>query len=422
MNKLLSGQHSLKKRIVWAACLFSIFISLVFSFINFLFAYAIEDTFFEQLLQEEAQYIQENWQKIQSENEPRKSFMQLYDGVEYFPDDLLSAYNEQPLQHEYSGNEGRHYHLLYIESPQKVLVAEVSNYLIVRPIRSNILTALVLLSILMLLLALLISYLMAKRATAPLTQLAQLLTETSPENLPTDFSQHFPRNEIGLLANKLEEAMSRIKQFIHREQHFTRDTSHELRTPVTIIKNAIELLEQRTLKDEEKVFIERISLANNQMEQTITTLLSLARENTSSIKMNEVAVLPVIERAIIDQSGLLKNKDVELELNVSPKVKLQCSSTVLQILLNNLLSNAFQYTEHGYIYISFENKILSVGDTSGGLDGEIQGNVMDAMVKSKQSQGFGLGLSLVKRLCETYQFTLTLSSTDKGVTVSIFFP
>ncbi len=422
MINIFSRQHSLKKTIVWGACIFSIFISLIFSLLNFLFVYAVEDQFFEQLLQEETQYIQDNWQKKARAIEPQNSFMQLYDGVENFPQDLSSAYKQHPLQSEYSGDEGRHYHLSYIDSSDKILVAEVSHYLVVRPIRANILTVLVLLSILMISLALLISYLMAKRATMPLTELADLLINTSPENLPTNFSQNFPNNEIGLLANKLEEVMLRIKNFIHREQHFTRDTSHELRTPVTIIKNAIELLEQKKPNVEEKVFIERIALANNQMEQTITTLLSLARENENTASTNEVLLLPSIERTIIDQSIFLKNKDIELELNVSPEANVQCSSTVLQILLNNLLSNAFQYTDHGYIYISFENKVLSVGDTSGGIDEEIKGNVMDTLVRSKQSQGFGIGLSLVKRLCETYQLTLSLSSTNKGVTVSIYFP
>lgn len=387
----------------------------------------MEDTFFKQLLIEEKNYIRTRLAAAPNNHEstsvvPRQSFMQLYNSVNQLPSDLQAAYKKQPKQNEYKGSEGRHYHLTHLNHYKKILVAEVSNYLTVRTMVTKIFILLSVLSILMISVALIVAYIMATRATAPLTKLAELLSNTSPQNLPIDFSVHYPDNEIGLLATKLEEANTRTTQFIRREQHFTRDTSHELRTPVTIIKNSIELLGGKNLTADEKGLIDRINLANGQMEQTINTLLSLARENTNSQPLKETLVLPSVEQAIIDQSYLLNNKDVEIDINISSSAVVFCLPTVLQILLNNLLSNAFQYTEQGNIFISFADNTLTVKDSGGGIDENIESTVLNNLVKGKKSKGFGIGLSLVKRLCETYQLDLSFTSTSEGVCIDISFP
>lgn len=427
-TNLFSAPRSLKKNIIVGACLFSLFISVVFSSLNFFMVYMMEDNFFKRLLSEEKIYMQAIF--IEAEKKglaeptvvPRQSFMYIYNSVEELPNDLAIAYKKHPKQNEYKGEDGRHYHLTHLKAQKKILSAEVSSYLIVRSAIGDIFIMLFFVSVFMFATALYLGYMLANRATAPLTQLVQLLTNTSPEKLPTNFSKDYPENEIGLLATTLEQAMARISQFIHREQHFTRDTSHELRTPVTIIKNAIELIEQQSLNADEKTLIARIALANNQMEQTIATLLSLAREGKDNNTADASPLLPAIEQAIIDQSYLLNNKSIELDIQVDGLIQVRCKLTVLQILLNNLLSNAFQYTEKGLITIAYKDNTLSLNDSGGGIDKSIHASAMDSLVKGKKSQGFGIGLSLVKRLCETYQLDLTLTSTQEGLCVAIYFP
>lgn len=418
----MMANHSLKKRIIIGFMSFALLIAMVFSLFNFMFLYNVEDTFFDAMIKEEAQYIQAHWLNTGKLVQPKRKFMTAYNAPNALPVDLQRAMEQAPNQREYSGDESRHYHVLYSTKPDYVLVAEVSDYLVVRPLRLNIALVLVATSLIMILFALILGYWIAKRTTKPLSQLATLVADTSPTQLPTNFSKDFPNNEIGLLASTLENSLLRINQFIEREQNFTRDASHELRTPVTIIKNAMELLDQQDCSEKEKLILARVTQANRKMEQTINTLLSLAREEKQPKKFNYIKILPLIERAIIEQATLLEGKNVEVDVSVKMDREVQLSSVVLQILLTNLIANAFQYTEQGIVSISMNGNTLCISDSGKGIDKNIQGNVFDPLVKGENSKGFGIGLSLVKRLCEQYQLTLEIDSSDNGLSVSISFP
>lgn len=415
-------RRSIKTRIVWGFSFFALLTAALFSMYNFFFAYLVEDEFFDRLVKDEAQYLIKNGLTEGTQVLPRLPFISIHPTPQTLPDDIRTQYLANPAYREFAGDQQRHYHLFIPDtSPSFILVAEVSDYLVVRPRRSNILIFLATSTGVMLLISAIFGYWVAIRTTRPLSRLAELVEQTKPSQLPKQFANDFPNDEIGILANSLEQAMLRIQDFIEREQHFTRDASHELRTPIAIIKGSAELLEKRAENQTSTTLIKRISDATIDMEQVITTLLLLAREPQNEKADNPIKLLPIIEQSVIKFSPLLKDKPIKVEVDIKESISVNVSTSVCKIIVDNVISNAFQYTQHGLVLIGYSDKGLFVSDTGTGLEAEIEESLLEPFVKGKNSQGFGIGLSIVKRLCEKYQISLEVQNGKLGVRIDIGF-
>ena len=214
--------------------------------------------------------------------------------------------------------------------------------------------------------------------------------------------------------------MVSIANYIEREQDFTRDASHELRTPVAIIKSSLKLLEGMELGNEQREHLRKIESANERMAQTINTLLAMARQSSSSEASTKV--LAVVETVIVEQSPLLEGKDVEVEVLLADNQELPVSKEHLHILMTNLIGNAFQYTSKGQVEIGYQDDRLYVKDTGSGIDEALIDKVTDTLIKGESSEGFGIGLSLVKRLCEFLAIEMQIDSSQKGTEISLRFP
>jgi len=381
--------------------------------------YIIEDSFIDREIKQEAQYLQQRYDQSSSWPTPRKSYMKLYFSRDTLPEDIKQLYIDEPKRREFSGENGLHYHLLALPKAENTyLVAEVSEMLLVRPIRGGILIFMLISGLILVFFAFLIAWKLGKKTARPLQQLADLVNGVAPENIPDNFAQQFPNNEIGILAQTLESAMKRINQSLLREKCFTRDVSHELRTPVAIIKNAVEVYRNQHIAEVDNPVIDRISQASTQMEQTVTTLLTLAREEHTKVDKKHIKILALIEQAIIDQNHLINNKPILVEVNDNCDVEVYAQAGMLTVLLDNLIANAFQYTQQGKVTVEMQNKTLIVADTGPGIEASISEKITDPAVKGKQSTGYGFGLSIVKRLCEHQGWLLTLSS-EQGTKISV---
>jgi len=415
--------YTLARRIIIQFCIFSVMLSLVFSLYNFLFLYTLEDSFIEKAVNNEANYLKAEYNKTGNWPATRKDSLVIHYSSETFPDSVKRDFALEPKRNEFYGDNGLHYHMKIIsEQPKVYLLSEVSKDLAVRPIRVYIMNFLLISTLIMTLIACFIGYRLSKKLIHPLTKLVDLVHGVSPEDLPKGFAKDFPNNEIGILASNLETSMETINDYVSREMHFTRDASHELRTPIAIIKNASELLADDKLSNEDsKILVQRINRATLQMEQSVNTLLALAREENASSKAKMIKILPFVEKTVIQHAYILNNKPVEVDVDIAMNDQLLTHPGILQILIANLVSNAFQYTTHGTVKISFTDNKLSVFNTSEGIEDNIRESVLEPLVKGENSQGYGLGLSIVKRLCEHHKLVLNIENQGSGICVTVSF-
>lgn len=408
--------HQIRTRILVYFIAISVFISVLFSALSLLFSYYVEDSLFTKLLNTESTHIQQ--QLTQGElPTPKLTFVRYYSSFEQLPRSIQTLLEDEPERIEFPGEGSKHYHLKPLA--QGYLVAEVSEYLIVRSIKGNMAKMQLFLLLLISLVVALMSWSLAKRIGKPIGKLVDILSKVKNNDIPQGFSNDFANDEIGFFAIQLDNAFERTSNFIEREQHFTRDVSHELRTPVAINQGALTLLQQTELTSEQQQLVTRMSNAQEQMEQCIHGLLMLAREE--NVEQDSIMLLPLIEESVVSHHEKIENKDIELLIDV-PNSACECGNKLyLSVIISNLIANAFEHTHQGTISVKYQEHKLSVTDTGEGISPDILSEVHNVGVKGEQSSGFGIGLSLVQRLCEKTNIMVDISSSNEGTKVSLIW-
>jgi signal transduction histidine kinase len=270
--------------------------------------------------------------------------------------------------------------------------------------------------------AFVLSVMVSKRITAPLHQLLEKVKRAEPDNLPTNISESFKDEEILILTRALDRSMHRIKGFLEREKRFTRDASHELRTPVTIIRGAVEILQQcpEYQKGSIRRPLDRIDRAVRDMEEIIETFLWLGRSEAAFDPDQKCDLTEVVRQMAESYGETAAEKGICIELKEDAAPLLSAPPAIPLIVISNLLRNAVHFTPFGKITITLQKDRLTVADTGRGIPSEDLSAVTKPHVKDRGSPGFGLGLDIVKRLCERFGWTLDIKSREGTGTEAIW--
>lgn len=413
-------RRRLRNRLMLAFAGFAIVVASVFGLYVVVFSYAVEDQFFNTLLDREVAAQLLHHADTGQWAEPREPFVTVVADASALPDDIATILRAEPSRREVAGSNGRHYHLRPLlhdaSSPPVWLVAEVSQQLVVRPMRSLLLQVLAWSGILMLVIALSLGFWLARRTSAPLSRLAALVDNTNPARFPAAFADRFPDDETGVLARALEQLIKRIHTFTEREREFSSDASHELRTPLAVIRGACEQLASECgLSVAGRQQLEHARQSSQQLEQTVASLLALSREQQPQDTPRGIALLPVLERVIVEQAPQLEGKSVDVLLRVRANAMVAVASPVLHILLSNLVVNAFAHTVAGEVRMEIVSGRLRISNPGSAL----RDNDFEPYIKGESSAGFGLGLSIVRRLCERHGIDLRIAAEDGLVIASI---
>ncbi|MBW8810989.1 MAG: HAMP domain-containing histidine kinase, partial [Lysobacter sp.] len=164
----------------------------------------------------------------------------------------------------------------------------------------------------------------------------------------------------------------------------------------------------------------------SQLEQTVGTLLSLARESQESVLTGEpVPVLPLLERVILDQAVLLEGKPIDLDIQVPADVRSVLPEPVLHILLSNLIGNAFAHTEAGVVRIWIDHAengdraSFNIVNSGHAVEPDLLTTLHRPFQRREGSAGLGLGLAIVRRLCERYRIGLRIQAQDGDTRVEL---
>lgn len=241
-----------------------------------------------------------------------------------------------------------------------------------------------------------------------------------PERLPKEVD-----HEVVVLSGALAQLVERTQAFVERERNFTRDASHELRSPITVIRLATDvLLSNRSLDERARTSVQRIRRAALDMEELIETLLLLARESGQGLKVETVRVNDVLREEIERGRELLAHKPVQLSLEEHGEILVEASDKVLTVLLGNLIRNACAYTESGSIVVRIEPERVEVADSGIGMSEEQVSRLFEPFQRgaSGTAHGHGVGLTIVKRLCDRFGWRIDIHSrTGEGTRVTVIF-
>lgn len=205
----------------------------------------------------------------------------------------------------------------------------------------------------------------------------------------------FHYSELNDLADIVKSSLSSVQQSLDREQAFLGHASHELRTPISVVRTNSELLaklvEKNASPERQQQALERIQRASLTMTDLTETLLWLNRQDNSTLPATQIELGDLISQLFEDLQYLIVGKRVELSIQVDQQ-RILLPETLCRIVLTNLIRNAFQHTNGGKV------EIVQTG-------GEfLIRNINDGEGNSEQALGFGLGLQLTERLIKQYHW------------------
>jgi len=224
---------------------------------------------------------------------------------------------------------------------------------------------------------------------------------------------------VGDLARAFDATINELHDSLAREKLFTADISHELRTPLMVISSACELLDAVVSDPENKSQINQIAEAGREIRDLVESLMFLARDKsngTSTISQEtlEQAILKVTAR----RAAEIEAKNLTLTLQIDGVPESSFKDIALRAVIDNLLRNAIHYTDQGAIRLTLTSSGFSIEDSGIGIPvGEHQ-KILEPFARGSQArgEGFGLGLSLVKRICASEGWALNIADLSAGGT------
>ena len=279
-----------------------------------------------------------------------------------------------------------------------------------------------------------LTYRLSHRAISPIVQLADYL-----ERFPFEKSSHDSSNqdlqklrtlanaEVDVMIDAIDNFTERLDAYIERERIFTRDASHELRTPIAVFKGSLDLLQRQSERPEEDLrALARMRRTVEDMEGLIQTLLLLARGEELQQPGVRVRLNDLIPDLIDQVAPLATDRGIKLVLVESAELWVQAPDRVVQILLINLLRNGISYTPEGQVQVEIQQKAVTVKDTGIGMTSTELSQAFEPFYRSERgrsnSPGHGLGLSIVRRLVHQFQWKISVqSNVGEGTEVTINF-
>ncbi len=231
--------------------------------------------------------------------------------------------------------------------------------------------------------------LVIRRLTQPMEALAHWADSLSLKDIGKP-APEFGFEELNQIASLQQAAFTRIANVLDKEQDFLRNASHELRTPIAVVKSNAELLTRVLTDKKASTCVERITRAALNMQHMSETLLWLSRDDNQTLDKSEVDISELLRNLVSENQYLLQSKSVDVHMEIE-NIHMWVAATPCGIVLSNLIRNAFQYTAEGKIEISLYKSSVVIKNTN-------QHN--QEVDHTGADYGFGLGLNLVEKIVD----------------------
>ena len=290
---------------------------------------------------------------------------------------------------------------------------------------------------LLVVLASLLGYWLSGRALAPVNRIIESAERVGVRNLSRRLEVPRAKDELRRLTEQVNAMLDRIETSVKRITQFTADASHDLRTPLALIRTNAELALRRPRGDSEyREALARILATSEETSELIEQLLMLARAdaNVAQLKLEPVALRPVLLRVAQKADVLALGKGLTFSGSLPPcTYTLFANEPSLERLFMTVLDNAIKYTPGGgHVALSFRLEdalaIVEVADTGIGISEKDLPHVFERFyradqARSRETHGSGLGLSIAKWIAESHTGSIELHSRPgQGTKVTIRLP
>ncbi|HUJ33087.1 MAG TPA: heavy metal sensor histidine kinase [Candidatus Acidoferrum sp.] len=280
-------------------------------------------------------------------------------------------------------------------------------------------------------------YWLSRRALSPVDEITRAARTIGARDLSRRLAAPRAGDELQRLADTLNEMLARLEAAFQRVTQFTADASHELRTPVSVMRTSAEIsLRKPRTEAEYREALSRILDESEKLSRLIEQLLLLARADagSSALPMTRTDLTAALQSACAEAKVLAEAKRLEFRESVpQAPAWVQGDATSLERLFVILLDNAVKYTPGGgLIEVRLRSDdgfaVADVADTGSGISPEDIPHVFDRFyradrARSRESGGTGLGLAIGRWIAEAHRGELRIASTTpNGSTFEVRIP
>lgn len=295
-------------------------------------------------------------------------------------------------------------------------------------------------SFLVLVMVIVVSQLVSRRLTKPLTEIADIVKEIKAGNL----DQKLPvrtNDEIGRLAelvnemtDKLKSDIDQLKRLERVRSEFLGNVSHELRTPIFSLKGFLETLLDGAIDDAavNRTFLEKAYHHANRLDHLLSDLIEISRIESGEMKMSfrYFDIVSFLHQAVQDSADQCEAKNQQLVVNgPDGDVMALGDKDRLKLAVGNIIDNASKYSPAGSVitvdlFVHEQSVTISVSDNGPGIDREHLPRVFERFYRvdknrSREVGGTGLGLAIVKHIIEAHSSKISVASqVGKGTSFS----
>lgn len=283
-------------------------------------------------------------------------------------------------------------------------------------------------------LAALIGFFIASRSLRPIHRIIACANEIAGGDLSRRVPEEPSADELGELSRTLNQMLASLESAFQRERRFTSDASHELRTPVAVIRAYAESLQgDPSLSPEARAKVAPILRECVRMQRMIEQMLTLTRaqEGRYPVTMEEISLNDVFEGVEMVISEQAAQEDIALRFDAPEEITLTADQSLITQMILNLMENALKYGKPGGHVACRAHKLhdrvqITISDDGVGISEENLPHIFERFFRADTARdrtGTGLGLSIVQWIVKLHRGDIRVTSQlGKGTTFTVTLP
>lgn len=255
------------------------------------------------------------------------------------------------------------------------------------------------------------------KTLSPLRSMIKIIDEINLDKLNKFvYVEGHEKDELVVLTNKFNSMLLRLKEMSEKQKEFIDNASHELKTPITKAVSTLDLLlSQKTLNRDELIDVKSDLFELNDLVEELLAL-SKARADIKP-KAGNTYLRAMVDKIQEKYQEETKSKNLSVEINIDHNFTLPLPKKYLEIILSNLFSNAIKFSpNHSLVKLESKEimgwKFFEITDSGEGLSENEKGKIFDRFYRApdtyQKTKGHGIGLSIVKQLCDLYQIEIVV--------------
>jgi two-component system, OmpR family, sensor kinase len=283
-------------------------------------------------------------------------------------------------------------------------------------------------------------YFLARKSLAPVVAMSSQAGHIGAENLHERLAIKNEKDELGHLARSFNSLLSRLSESFDRQRRFMADASHELRTPVAILRGESEVALSQSARSPEE-YRESLGVLHHEAERLtriVEDLFTLTRADAGQypLQPSDFYLDELVAECVHAARTLAQAKKISLTFDGAPESPIHADESLVRRMLLNLLDNAIKYTpDFGRVTVTCQRNSkeyeVDIADTGCGVPAELRPRIFERFFRADKARshsendggGAGLGLAISRWIAEAHHGRLELTRCDStGSTFSAYLP